>query len=339
MHYIRFLKVPRVVRGCVEAMVTVTTDLGETFYPLAIGLVVCLEGDKGEGVCEVKVDWKGKGIRSVSVLMPIGKSVEWPARIHAYAGKGNGFLEPIIGIWSGGLDPRCGQYDSGWRVERRFITEHDESICLYEEAGDSIARHLWDGSQALARFLDRAISKGTGALATTQRLLKSPVRAIELGCGCACVGLTLALRCPGSDVLLTDMEEVRELAEANISLLKDKRSRVSFNALDWEEAVPQTIIDRQHNLVVVSECTYNSDTLAALVATLSSLIADSPKALILVATKTRHASEAEFFPLMKQAGFVINESIRLPLVGEPGSGYADSATDVGLYEFLWKSSS
>jgi hypothetical protein len=57
MHYIRFLKSPKLVRvridardgrQTIEAKVTVTTDLGESFLAADIGLVVCLVDGEGE---------------------------------------------------------------------------------------------------------------------------------------------------------------------------------------------------------------------------------------------------------------------------------------------------
>ncbi|KAI7529290.1 hypothetical protein KC331_g15298, partial [Hortaea werneckii] len=65
-------------------------------------------------------------------------------------------------------------------------------------------------------------------------------------------------------------------------------------------------------------------------------ITASPKAVIVVSTKTRHDSESAFFDLMKEAGFVADGSCRVPLPGEPGNGYADWATDVGLHVFHGK---
>ena len=71
----------------------------------------------------------------------------------------------------------------------------------------------------------------------------------------------------------------------------------------------------------------------ALVGTITNLMVRSPKAVIAVATKTRHDSEAEFFSIMRNAGLIEDGNMRLPLPGTPGQGYADWAMDVGLHVF------
>ena len=110
-------------------------------------------------------------------------------------------------------------------------------------------------------------------------------------------------------------------------------SKVAFAALDWKEPLPAKVDSRINDLIIVSECTYNTETLQPLVDTLSSLIMRSPKAVIVLATKTRHASEAAFFGMMRAAGLIEDGKIRVPLTGEPGTGYADWATDVGVHIF------
>ncbi|EMC91111.1 hypothetical protein BAUCODRAFT_127028 [Baudoinia panamericana UAMH 10762] len=214
------------------------------------------------------------------------------------------------------------------------------TVSLLEDAGDSIARHLWDGSQALSQHIDQMISVQTSAspLPLLEYVLVSAtyrkLNAIELGCGCGSVGISLAQSIPGCNVILTDLPEVTELVQANIQRMKPAMSsRVRFQPLDWERPLPETIQDRKNDLVIVSECTYNSDTLQPLVSTLQALTVRSPKAVIVVSTKTRHESEAAFFDLMRNAGLVEDGSTRLSLPGLPGNGYADWATDVGLHVF------
>jgi hypothetical protein len=169
--------------------------------------------------------------------------------------------------------------------------------------------------------------------ATTQHPYRR-LNAIELGCGCGTVGIALAQSIPDCDVLLTDLPEVDSLVAANIARLNPAiNSKVSFHPLDWEAPLPKPVHARNHDLIIVSECTYNTDTLQPLVNTLQALITRSPKAVIVVSTKTRHDSEAAFFDIMRIAGFTQDGSMRMPLPGVPGSGYADYATDVGIHVF------
>ena len=346
---VRFLKTPRVHvdRGNVilKAVIVVTTDLGETFYPDDIELVATIRDldQNGDIYLRRKVQWTAAD-RAVPISFNLSyQDVEWPACLHVSVknagSKGLGFLPPIVEVWSGLLNPTKGVMDSGRRVERRFLSVAERSVSLLEDAGDSIARHLWDGSQALAQHIDQTISLQTPSLlplleyvlisATYRRL-----NVLELGCGCGTVGISLAQAVPDCDVLLTDLPEVRELVEANIERMKPAMSsKVEFEPLDWERPLPEKLQARTNDLIIVSECTYNADTLQSLVNTLLSLTVRSPKAVIIVSTKTRHDSEAAFFEMMKKQGLVEDGSMRISLPGIPGVGYADSATDVGLHIF------
>lgn len=231
--------------------------------------------------------------------------------------------------------------ESGWRVERRFTSLAERTVSLLEDAGDSIARHLWDGSLALAQYLDQTISlQAPMALPLLEDVLVSATyrnrhfNVLELGCGCGTVGIALAQAVPGCDVLLTDLPEAREIAEANTERMNPAiSSKVAFAPLDWMEPLPAEVERRINDLVIVSECTYNTETLQPLVDTLSRLLARSPQAVIILATKTRHHSEAAFFDMMKEASLIEDGKMRVPLPGEPGTGYADWATDVGIHGF------
>ncbi|KAF2158880.1 hypothetical protein M409DRAFT_61300 [Zasmidium cellare ATCC 36951] len=347
MHYIRFLKTPKihVDKGAVllKAVVTVTTDLGETFYPDELDLVVTLRAheEDGEIFLRKKAHWQA-GPRSLGLVFDLSRQdIEYPACVHVAVKnqKNYGFLPPIADVWSGTLNPTKGRFETGHRVERRFTSLSERRVSLLEDAGDSIARHLWDGSQALAQHIDRTISlDNPSTLPLFEYVLISAtyrkLNVIELGAGCGTVGISIAQSIPDCDILLTDLPEVTELVEANIARMKPAMSsRVRFEPLDWLAPLPEKLQTRTNDLIVVSECTYNTDTLEPLVGMLVSLVTRSPKAVIVVSTKTRHDSEAAFFDLMKNAGFIDEGSMRLPLPGQPGTGYADWATDVGMHLF------
>ncbi|KAK4561101.1 hypothetical protein LTR86_005056 [Recurvomyces mirabilis] len=359
MHYIRFLKPPKaeVKPGTIllKSIITITTDLGETFYPTDLDLIATLRSiqDEGEIYLYRTIPWPAHA-RSLPITFDLSRQqvVTWPACVHVAVQNPtntgtthppSGFLPEIVDIWSGVLNPPQGLLDSGRRVERRFLSLAARRVSLLEDAGDSIARHLWDGSQALAQHIDQTISLQTSAssLPLLEYVLVSAtyrrLHVLELGCGCGSVGISLAQSIPDCDVLLTDLPEVTELVEANIARMKPAMSsEVTFEPLDWEVPLPPSLHNRTNDLIIVSECTYNTDTLAPLVGTLVNLLARSPKAVIVVSTKTRHPSEAGFFDMMRHAGIVEAGAARLPLPGIPGDGYADSATDVGLFVFRGK---
>lgn len=326
-------------------MIAITTDLGETFHPEDLEVVATIRDleQNGEIYLQRRVQCKA-GARSIPISFNLSyQNVNWPTCLHV-AVKGQttksfGFLPPIVDIWSGLLNPTKGHMESGRLVERRFISTAERTVSLLEDAGDSIARHLWDGSQALAQHIDQTISlQIPSSLPLLEYVLISAtyrkLTVLELGCGCGSVGISLAQAVPDCDVLLTDLPEVAELVEANIERMKPAiPSKVTFSPLDWEKELPEQLRNRTNDLIIVSECTYNTDTLQPLVSTLLALMVRSPKAVIVMSTKTRHESEAAFFDMMKNVGLIEDGSMRVPLPGIPGSGYADWAKDVGLHVF------
>ncbi len=331
-----------------KAVLTVTTDLGETFYPSDLELVATLRSVDHDGDIYLRrrVPYKA-GARSVPIAFNLNyQDVEWPACVHVslnrgstHAAKATGFLLPIVDVWSGVLNPVKGRMESGRRVERRFTSLAEREVSLFEDAGDSIARHLWDGSQALAQHIDETISlESPSAMPLLEYVLVSAtyrrLNVLELGCGCGTVGISIAQAVPDADVLLTDLPEAEELVQANLARMNPAMSsKAAFRSLDWEQPLPIVLRSRTNHLIIVSECTYNTDTLQPLVTTLLNLVARSPKAVVVVATKTRHPSESEFFSLMKNRGLVEDGTMRVPLPGIPGTGYGDTATDVGLHVF------
>lgn len=157
---------------------------------------------------------------------------------------------------------------------------------------------------------------------------------LELGCGCGVVGIALAQTVPDCSVLLTDLPEVDELVARNIEASNPAiQSTIEFAPLDWESPLPRQVHSRTFDIIIAAECIYNTDSIPPLVSTLSSLITKSPKAVVLVATKVRHDSEKLFHDLAEKAGLIQSSKAELPLPGEPGHGYGDSATHVDLYEF------
>ena len=142
---------------------------------------------------------------------------------------------------------------------------------------------------------------------------------IELGSGCGIVGISLAQRLPNCDLVLTDLPEAMEILEYNISKAKPvKSSSIRAETLNWDEPLPRRLSEDPFNLILVSDCTYNSDSIPTLVVTMSRLMARSPNALIIVSMKVRHSSEDIFFDLMKGAGLGIDDHFAIPLPSNLG---------------------
>ena len=140
------------------------------------------------------------------------------------------------------------------------------------------------------------------------------LRALELGSGCGIAGKTLAMLQPNCHVWLTDLPEAMDLLQLNIQESTNAAgSRLSKQVLIWGRDFSLDIGQERLDLILVSDCTYNTDSIPALVETFTVLLSRSPAALIIVATKVRHASEIVFFDLMADAGIIQFEQLTVPL--------------------------
>jgi hypothetical protein len=155
MRYIRFLKPPRLQGNALAALITITSDLGDSFLPddIILAAALCAEDYAGDIFVRKTLNWKG-GMRSLSVSFDISQiDLEWPIRLHVGV-KGspktdlfdkyhNAEPPSIISAWSGLLDPPRGLLNAEKNVERRFTPLSNRTLSIWEETGDSIARHLW----------------------------------------------------------------------------------------------------------------------------------------------------------------------------------------------------
>lgn len=285
MRYIRFLKPPRIAtdktthKPVVACLITLTSDLGDSFFPHHVELAAELvaPGDRPVRVWRT-VQWSA-GMRSLAVSLPLKKSyAAGPLRVRigvepqAAHDSLDDLLQPeshgIVSAWS--ADFSSASPEAARRVERRFCIA-GKTVCIWEETGDSIARHLWsvaactpppprtdpprDAGITLAHHLS------TPQLQTA--LLPAPRPAalcvLELGTGCGIVGLTLAALLPGASLTLTDLPDAEEIVAHNLSHTHDllaPGSRAAFAELDW--AAPLPAVPAPH-LVLAADCTYNPD--------------------------------------------------------------------------------
>lgn len=157
VHYIRFLRVPKVqlekksaVR-CISAVLTITTDLGETFFPDDLELVVELvTAQQPKAVVNSsRVHWR-KDSRVVKLnFRHTSQASSDTVRLHVAPKVGPGLLAKekyqtaeIVDAWSDTfhVNVACSAEDL---VERRFRLTKDTCVKIWEETGDSIARHVW----------------------------------------------------------------------------------------------------------------------------------------------------------------------------------------------------
>ncbi|KAG8169705.1 hypothetical protein KVR01_000450 [Diaporthe batatas] len=224
-------------------------------------------------------------------------------------------------------------------------------VNMCQGAGAQASKHTWNKTPLLKDLLC-SVTPGR------------PLNAIELGCGVGVLGIGLAAalyrRMSGSGagdsstqspsrILLTDLADAEEVALANIAGEKKARNAVptaptwepsvdtDFECLDWEEGKVGAFGPRARasswDLVIISDCTYNVDMLAALVATISelhklSMERASKSTRVMLATKPRHSSEKALFGLMDEHGWKVLESASQPL---PVLGLEDQSVEIYLF--------
>jgi predicted nicotinamide N-methyase len=285
LYHIRFFKVPslKLVKGYYElsAVITIANDLGESTFMGDVELVVCY----GDGISSTNLQWKS-GMKSVNVLsrIPTNKTDNLVVSIVANMTSVNDVLQENPWFLSVKTLPFCtGKHCEKYSARYDFLP--DQTFQILEETGShNLARHVWDAGLATCKYLhDQASSNLKNIIAT-------PLTILELGTGCGLVGLTLSSMYSKSTVLLTDLEDAREICQKNIDGVGSRNA--SFETLDWDDIRrPQ---DSVWNLVVVTDCTYNPSSYGSLLHALDVVLTPGKSKLIL-AHKYRDPSEEEFF--------------------------------------------
>ncbi|KAE8349520.1 putative methyltransferase-domain-containing protein [Aspergillus coremiiformis] len=339
VYYIRFLKTPKIqkLKGgslSVSALICIATDLGDAFLAQDVDLLVTLTLKDSEKVLHQEpLSWKA-GKRELPILLgPFHPQLSQHIIILSVsAADGRKPRSPSLDSLLG--NPGVPLVISGWSapfggpgslvaeklVERRFGPKDCLNLRIWEETGNSIARHIWDAAIASVIYLQQ-ISAGDSAVKAPllETLLQpersAPLRVIELGSGCGIVGIALAEMLSQCSVLLTDLPEAEEIVTQNIAVAKPTHSsNLEYRVLDWDEPLTDDLCNNSVDLILVSDCTYNADSLPALVSVLGRLVQTSSDAVILVALKRRHESEVVFFDLMQSSGLfnLHHDSMQLP---------------------------
>ncbi|KAJ3578163.1 hypothetical protein NPX13_g2403 [Xylaria arbuscula] len=221
-----------------------------------------------------------------------------------------------------------------------------------EDIGESIARHIWDAGVVTSAWLaDACLS--SESINEVLPMKRDSFNVLELGSGVGILGITIASILPKAaiaqgqtlekaKVLLTDLEEAEERARSNIAnaqatlaanFAESTNVTIEYENLDWDEGLEgrfgSLVSSTPWDLVVLSDCTYNVDSLPSLVGTLSVLHAlkgshrsqedNGPiKSSVLLATKPRHSSEEALFGLLDDHGWTyrVVKEIPLPKLGE-----------------------
>lgn len=149
VHYIRFLKTARVRHRTskvvsVNALITVTTDLGDTFMFSDATLTTCLVlADNPKHIlCRARSDWL-QGFRELSldVSAHVGQG-EPLLRLHLFHDEASNCIPSILDVWSAPFRPLINSRAAPL-VERQFSLPDRPGLGIWEETGNSIARHIW----------------------------------------------------------------------------------------------------------------------------------------------------------------------------------------------------
>lgn len=335
MHYIRFLKVPRINTTAspptLTALLTIDTDLSDAlFAPTAELTAHILAAPSApaatkETLAKQALTWPA-GARTLALTVPLRPALlKQKFVVHVSSSTDSELVnvgpqrEPIsavddaslirmpvlVAVTSSPIHHAAGVFASSHRVARTIELRAGD-IRIWEDTGESMARHVWDGGVAAAALLSR-IAEGhqvrlpslCGLLGPAAR--RGNVRVLELGAGCGIAGVTLAAAVKRASVTLTDLEDAREVVVVTLQGLQEKvKRRLVFEVCDWEsEHTPAGKWD----LVMAVECVYNEASIPLLVDTIVRVVTRSPGALVFVVSKRRHESEALFWRLMGEKGF------------------------------------
>jgi hypothetical protein len=172
MHYIRFLKSPRLLSTpspVLSAKITVTTDLGESFLYADVALVVELGPQLSSKIpssgkrAEKEYIWKGSdGMRSLEVSIPISlpkngermvmlvrpKEAKHNVDNFEVLLKGNNAPDEdegqIVAVRSMDINvSQSGGQNSAVGMAKRLFSLGKKEVPIWEETGESIARHIW----------------------------------------------------------------------------------------------------------------------------------------------------------------------------------------------------
>ena len=318
-------------KRCLEiyAVLALTTDLYDSYYPVDVDLQIhVLSAEEPEDVVLSQTcRWKATSRALKVCLQCNGKYAGKSARLHiaslAEGVASAAALPALLDVWSAAF-MLTDKQRADPMVMRKFVLPHQSVLTVWEETGESMARHVWDASLGFVPAFDQGMQEGTtkgvdhlhALLSYSSR--RSSLRVIELGAGCGLVGIAFA-QLAKSDVTLTDLDDASEILRINIDAARPLRgSRLRAEVLDWE--VDST--DRFHakyDVILVSDCIYNPDSTPHLVETLYRLTRSCPEAVILVGFKRRHTADALFFQLMQEKNFQILETfdIALPHTASP----------------------
>ncbi|KAK3265272.1 hypothetical protein CYMTET_26032 [Cymbomonas tetramitiformis] len=169
-------------------------------------------------------------------------------------------------------------------------------VLIGESPGPGTGREIWKSAEVLVWFLERMFGSGGKLLGR---------RVVEVGCGCAFAGLSIAKQGEVKDVMLTDIaDDVIELAKISVEL-NSCQEICRVRKLAWGTSVDS--LDGPFDLVVASDVLYYPHLFSELLVTLRGLC--HANSAILLAYEKRTMHEINFFKLAAKHFACINQKI------------------------------
>lgn len=344
VHYIRYLRTPQIKdapkkSSDLSAVVAVTTDLGDAFlaYNVTLHARIIDAAKSGEILCTVEAEWQA---HSRAVRINLNVPPKFANRLVAmhittretitalHCGK----TPDVVDIWSSTFNLKS-QTKVEPLVERRLQLLGRPAARMWEETGDSIARHIWcvvspalvipsanehrDASLGCIMYFNTCFDPSqTSSLPRLQKLLTNNMaqrlRILEVGAGCGLVGIALS-QMRKCEVVLTDLKDAQDIMQTNIdSAVPASGSSLVRQVLEWGNGL-NSGDNARFDLVLVSDCIYNPDSSVLLARTLQEIAKHSPNLLVFIAFKRRHDADEIFFEHMEKTSLQLSEHARIIL--------------------------
>ncbi|BFZ62705.1 hypothetical protein YB2330_003815 [Saitoella coloradoensis] len=327
-------KGPKSAVWTITAVVTLTTDLGETFYEENATLEAVLyrhgPGNAETAILSKTVDWTFP-MRALKVVLQVDATNCNPKQQYALKvgekerkgardALGQYMMArgqtSVLPIWS--LPFKLGQKTKELFVERRLRIREDRVLKVVEETGESIARHIWDAGLSASLVLASLDNEKSNLTSPELRkaikgcLGHDHVNILELGAGCGTFGITFATLFENCQVTLTDLGLAEEIADLNLKA-NSHGDRAKFVELDWTEPLPEHY-KTSFGLVIMTDCTYNSAYFEPLVGVIDTVLHSNNR--LLMAYKQRHEDEKQFFELMEAKGLEVTCRTKVAIGGD-----------------------
>ncbi|EPY50789.1 methyltransferase [Schizosaccharomyces cryophilus OY26] len=301
-YHIRLLKVQPVYAkgsktGTIKAVFTLTTDLGEYFYPQHCRLqAVVVDVSKGKPTPLISecIIWKGYEVAStISLTIPATSNklqlIILPQTITPNVSSHESHR--ILPVWS---DSFSLHINEGPKYVWRYL-EHNQweplGLCFMEQMGESIAKHIWDAGIVLSE-------KMIGQEPEWTFPKNKNLQVLELGAGCGILGISVASKYPNASICMTDLEEALGVLEPNIAKNKHLlHNNISTDVFLWSSQITPSL-QKKWDYILMSDVMYNESSFSALETALKCLMCKQTK--LFISYKKRHENEKAFMDHLLQ---------------------------------------